>query len=337
MHKRKIRSLEVSAIGLGCMNISMGYGLGNDENSKRLLQEALDEGYNFFDTAWIYGNGHSESLIGEVLSHRRNEFVLATKCGLGKNVKGVSAADGRPAVLIDQCETSLRRLKTDVIDLYYLHRPDKNIPIEDSVGALKRLVEQGKVLEIGLSEVSSENLRRAHNQHPIAAVQSEYSLWSRTPEHKLLDTCTALGVAFVPFSPLGRQFLTGKAVDVTQLDENDIRSTIARPRFEPDTFAKNSQLLIPFAEIAENLNLTMAQLALAWILARKDKNGDKRLIPIPGTKHQDYMIENAQAGDVELSDEIVSALDDLINENTVLANRYTDEAMAVSDAEKDRI
>ena len=152
-----------------------------------------------------------------------------------------------------------------------------------------------------------------------------------------MDTCTALGVAFVPFSPLGRQFLTGKAVDVTQLDENDIRSTIARPRFEPDTFAKNSQLLIPFAEIAENLNLTMAQLALAWILAKKDKNGDKRLIPIPGTKHQDYMIENAQAGDVELSDEIVSALDDLINENTVLANRYTDEAIAVSDAEKDRI
>jgi len=325
MKKRTIGSLSVSEVGLGCMNMSMGYGKADDAESAQLLNKALDVGYTFLDTAQVYGGGHNEELIGQSLQGRRNEYVLATKCGLSRE----GGINGDPAGIIKSCENSLKRLRTDVIDLYYLHRVDPNIPIEESTGALSRLVEQGKVREIGLSEVCSDNLRRAHAVHPIAALQSEYSLWSRTPERGILDVCDELGVAMVPFSPLGRAFLTGAATDVTQMVETDLRTTIARPRFEPEAFSQNSKLLVPFADIAKQSGCSMAQLALAWLLNRENS------IPIPGTKHMDYMKENAGASSVTLSADTINQLNDLINENTVIGNRYTDERMADSDAERD--
>lgn len=324
MKSRTIGSLSVSEIGLGCMNMSMGYGKADDAESTILLNKALDVGYTFLDTAQVYGSGHNEELIGKSLEHRRNEYVLATKCGLSR--AGIS---GDPAGIIESCENSLKRLRTDVIDLYYLHRVDPNIPIEESTGALSRLVEQGKVREIGLSEVCSENLRKAHKVHPIAALQSEYSLWARTPERGILDVCDELGVTMVPFSPLGRAFLTGAATDVTAMVEGDLRTTIARPRFEPEAFSQNKKLLVPFAELAQQNNCSMAQLALAWLLHRQTS------VPIPGTKHIEFMKENAGAASVSLSQETVDTLNALINDTTVVGNRYTDDRMRDADAERD--
>nr|CAA6816574.1 MAG: Aldo-keto reductase [uncultured Thiotrichaceae bacterium] len=336
MHTRKIGSLEVSAVGLGCMNFSMGYGAGDDEVSARLLHEALEVDYTFFDTATMYGSGHNESLIGETLKDRRQGFVLASKCGLSKDEKGNPCIDGRPETIRQHCEASLKRLQTDVIDLYYLHRLDKGVPVEESAGALGDLVTEGKIREIGFSEISSATLHRAHAEYPVAAVQSEYSLWSRTPEIKMLQTCAELGVAFVPFSPLARQFLTGKAQDVSQLTDNDLRCGIARPRFEPEAFAQNAQLLEAYGDIATKVGCSMAQLALAWLLAQQNSDGQATLIPIPGTKHIDFMRENARAGDIVLDATTVAELDSLINEDTVVGTRYTTELMAASDAERDR-
>ena len=324
MKNRTIGSLSVSEVGLGCMNMSMGYGKADDAESGRLLNQALDVGYTFLDTAQVYGSGHNEELIGKSLEGRRNEYILATKCGLSRD-----GINGDPDGIMLSCENSLKRLRTDVIDLYYLHRVDPNIPIEESTGALARLVEQGKVREIGLSEVCSDNLRRAHKIHPIAALQSEYSLWSRTPERGILDVCDELNVAMVPFSPLGRAFLAGAATDVNEMVDGDLRTTIARPRFEPEAFRKNCELLEPYAEIAKQNNCTMAQLALAWLLHRDNS------IPIPGTKHIDFMKENAGASSVTLSAETVAKLDALINEKTIVGNRYSDERMADADAERD--
>lgn len=331
MHTRKIGPFEVSAIGLGCMNISAGYGPADDRESERLVQGALDAGYTFFDTAAMYGMGHSEELIGRTLSHRREEFTLASKCGIFKGASGRTETDGRPEVLRKTCEDSLRRLRTDVIELYYLHRIDANVPVEESVGALSRLVSEGKIRTIGLSEVSTASLRRAHAVHPITALQSEYSLWVRTPERQILEACGELGVTFVPFSPLARAFLTGECSDITALADDDIRATIARPRFEPENFARNVKLLVPFGKIAREQGCSMAQLALAWILARADRT----LIPIPGTRNMNHMRENAGAGDIELDGETVSTLDELINENTVAGNRYIDRIMTSIDSEKD--
>ncbi|TNF90971.1 MAG: aldo/keto reductase [Gammaproteobacteria bacterium] len=331
MQQRKLGPFTVSAIGLGCMNVSMGYGprIADDE-AGRLFNAALDQGYSFLDTASLYGLGHNESLIGKYLKSRRDEYVLASKCGFSRTEDGKTVMDGRPEVLMQTCEDSLRRLDTEVIDLYYLHRIDPKVPVEESVGALARMVQQGKVRTIGLSEICNDSLRRAHAVHPITAVQSEYSLWTRTPEQKILATCAELGIGFVPFSPLARQFLTGKSPDVTQVDENDIRATIARPRFEPENFAKNSQLLIPFGAIAEREGCSMAQLALAWLLAQGDS-----IVPIPGTRHADRMIENAGAAAIELSPATVEELDALINEDTVAGYRYTDALMKSTDSEKD--
>jgi aryl-alcohol dehydrogenase-like predicted oxidoreductase len=323
---RQIGSLQVSAVGLGCMNMSAGYGPADDNESIELLNKAVDIGVTFLDTAELYGFGHNEELIGKALASRRSEYILASKCGLSK--QGIN---GNPDDIAASCHNSLERLQTDVIDLYYLHRVDPSYPIEETVGAMSRLVEQGKVRELGLSEVCSENLRKACGAHPIAALQSEYSLWSRTPERGILDVCDELGVVMVPFSPLARAFLTGKAQDVTQLPDNDLRCTIARPRFEPEAFASNSKLLVPYAEIAERNNCTMAQLALAWLLAQRKKN----MVPIPGTKHIEYMVENAGAGGIELDDATVAELDKLINEDTVVGRRYNDARMAEADSERD--
>jgi aryl-alcohol dehydrogenase-like predicted oxidoreductase len=335
MHTRKVGPFDVSAIGLGCMNCSAGYGPGDDKTSARLLNRALDAGYQFLDTASMYGDGHNETLIGKSLRDRRNEYILASKCGLIINEQGQRIPDGRPDTLKRQCDESLKRLKTDCIDLYYLHRMDKNVAIEESVGALAELIAQGKIRSIGLSEVSSATLRRAHAVHPIAALQSEYSLWSRTPEAGILNVCEELDVSFVAFSPLGRGFLSGKAQDVTHLTADDIRCNIARPRFEVDNFAQNSKLLIPFGAIAEKNHCSMAQLAIAWLLAQQNSAGEKTIVPIPGTKHIDYMLENAAADPVELDAETIQQLDTLINEQTVIGSRYNESLMQSIDSERD--
>jgi aryl-alcohol dehydrogenase-like predicted oxidoreductase len=321
MQQRQLGPFSVSAIGFGCMNISMGYGPRLDDAAGgRLLNAALDQGYTFLDTASLYGNGHNETVIGKYLGSRRDEYTLASKCGFSRTEDGNTISDGRPEVLVKTCEESLERLQTDTIDLYYLHR----------VGALASLVEQGKIKTIGLSEICADSLRRAHAVHPITAVQSEYSLWSRTPERAILATCSELGIAFVPFSPLARQFLTGKCGDVSTVHADDIRASNARPRFEPENFARNRELLIPYAEIAARVGCSMAQLALAWLLARGDN-----IIPIPGSKHHEWMVENSAAADIVLAPEVVDELDRLINENTVIGRRYTDALMTSTDSEKD--
>jgi len=330
MHQRKLGPFKVSAIGLGCMNMSAGYGAANKQESIRLLNECIDSGYNFLDTASLYGDGHNEQLIGDTLSHRRDEYLLASKCGIS-NKPGVGyKIDGRPDLIRKTCEDSLRRLQTDVIDLYYLHRPDPDTAIEESVGALADLVVQGKIKTIGLSETCAETTRRAHAVHPITAIQSEYSLWTRTPERKILSLCEELDIAFVAFSPLARSFLTGITCNVNQVDENDIRASAARPRFEVENFNQNLKLLVPFAEIARQQNCTMAQLALAWLLAQGN-----RIIPIPGTKEVSHMKENAAAGDIQLDEDVVEQLGELINETTVAGRRYIDSMMESSDAERD--
>lgn len=308
------------------MNLSFGYASVDEETASRVLLEALDAGITFFDTAFMYGGGHNETFLGKVLSPHRKRFVLASKCGLGPD-----GIDGRPETIRKQCETSLKRLQSDVIDVYYLHRVDGTVPIEESVGAMSDLVREGKVRELGLSEVSCDTLTKALGEHAIAAVQSEYSLWSRTPEHGMLKLCGSEGVTFVPFSPLGRGFLAGSAQSVDSLEEKDLRCTIARPRFEPDAFAQNSKLLDEFASVAKENHCTMAQLALAWLLAIEDQ----RLIPIPGTTSIDHMKDNAAASQVILSPETVQRLDTLINESTVQGTRYTADRMASTDSELD--
>lgn len=331
MHQRQLGPFKVSAIGLGCMNMSMGYGKADAGESIRLLNECFDAGYTFLDTASMYGMGHNEKLIGDNLPHRRDEYVLASKCGIVKNEKGGTKFDASPQNIQKTCEESLTNLKTDFIDLYYLHRLDPQVPIEDSVGALADLVKQGKIKTIGLSEVCEETTRRAHAVHPVTAIQSEYSLWTRTPERRILSVCAELGITFVPFSPLGRSFLTGVTLDSTQVAKEDLRGTIGLPRFNPESFQHNLSLLKPFGEIARQQNCSMAQLALAWILARENQ----AMIPIPGTKDVDHMHENAAAGDIRLDADVVQALDELINENTVQGRRYTDALMASTDSERD--
>ncbi len=330
MHQRKLGPFDVSAIGLGCMNISAGYGPADDADSEKMLAAALDHGYTHLDTASMYGMGHSETMIGKTLKARRDEYVLASKCGIARNPDGKRVVNGHPDVIRKTCEESLKRLQTDVIDLYYLHRVDPKVPVEESIGALKELVDAGKIRAVGISECSVESLRRAHAVHPIAAVQSEYSLWTRTPERGILDACKTLGVTFVAFAPLARAFLTGKAVDNSRLTADDIRCTNARPRFEPENFARNVKLLEPYAKVAERVGCSMAQLALAWVMARGD-----HIVPIPGTKHMDYMIENAGAGDIRLEPDVVAELDELINESRVSGTRYTDALMKQTDSERD--
>lgn len=331
MHSRKLGPFEVSAIGLGCMNISMGYGPADDRKSERLLQAALDAGYRFFDTAAMYGMGHSERLVGRALGHRRDEYVLASKCGIFKGESGKTETNGHPEVLKRTCEDSLNRLRSDVIDLYYLHRIDPKVPVEESIGAMAELVTEGKIRTIGVSEVCAESLRRAHSVHPITAVQSEYSLWTRTPERRMLAACDELGIAFIPFSPLARAFLTGRCSDVSTLATNDIRATIARPRFEPENFAKNMRLIPQFEAAAREVGCSMAQLALAWILARSSRT----LIPIPGTRSIEHARENAGAADIELDEEMVDRLDQMINEQTVAGARYRHQTMISIDSERD--
>ena len=317
MHTRQLGAFAVSALGLGCMGMSHGYGTPDDTESAKVLHRALDLGCTLLDTAALYGFGGNETLIGRVLKDRRKEYVLASKCGMFKNAAGQREIDGRPEVLRQTCEDSLRRLQTDVIDLYYLHRVDPRVPLEDSIGALAELVREGKIRSIGLSEVSADTLRRAHAIHPIAALQSEYSLWTRNAEIKALATCHELGVAFVAFSPLGRGFLTGRLRDPAQMPDKDIRRNM--PRFQSGNFAKNLRLLDALAGLAAENACTPAQLALAWVLAQ-----GPHLIAIPGTRRLAHLEENLRAADLVTTPGSLERAGAMINDATVLGARYDD-------------
>jgi aryl-alcohol dehydrogenase-like predicted oxidoreductase len=314
--KRKVGPFSVAAIGLGCMNLSHAYGTPPAaEDAARLLLRALDAGVDLFDTAALYGFGNNERLLGQVLKPHRERFILASKCGMA-GVDGKRVVDGRPETIRATCEAALQRLQTEVIDLYYLHRRDFNVPIEDSVGALADLVAAGKIRAIGLSEVSAATLRQAHAVHPVSAVQSEYSLWSREAEIAVIDTCREIGAAFVAFSPLARGFLCGELTDpASQLQAGDIR--LAMPRFAPDNYARNRQLLDEYKAIAGEVGCSMAQLALAWILAKQPD-----MLVIPGTRSLAHLEDNLGADGVRLGADVVARLDALINEKTVVAPRY---------------
>jgi len=317
MQTRKVGPFVVNAIGLGCMSMSHAYGTPDVAEAEVALHKALDIGYNFLDTAALYGFGKNEELLGRVLKDRRSEYTLASKCGIFKDPDGGKRKiDGRPEVLRQTCEEALKRLNTDVIDLYYLHRWDKNVPVEESIGEMSRLVEEGKVRTLGISEVSADTLRKAHATHPLAALQTEYSLWSRNAEIAVIDACKELGITFVAFSPLARGYLTGKLTDPEkQLEDGDLRKNM--PRFHKENYDKNMALFAKYKVIADNVGCTPAQLAIAWTLAKAP-----HIIPIPGTRHTDYVVENFGAMDVTLDEATVSALDELINQDTVAGPRY---------------
>ena len=331
MQQRQLGPFTVSAIGLGCMNICHAYGAPVPEaQAERLLLAALDAGVTHFDTAALYGFGASERLVGKVLSTHRAKFTLASKCGMqGVDVAGdgklVRVIDGRPDTLKATCEAALQRLRTDVIDLYYLHRWDKAVPVEDSVGALADLVRAGKIRAIGLSEVSAATLRRAHAVHPIAALQTEYSLWTRNPEIAVLQACRELGVSFVAFSPVARGFLCGP-LDVAAFDAKDIRRTM--PRFTPANHARNQALLAPFNAIAVEVGCSPSQLAIAWLLHQGDD-----ILPIPGTTSVEHLMDDLGAAQVHLSPDVLARLDALINERTVAGDRYSEQANREVDTE----
>jgi aryl-alcohol dehydrogenase-like predicted oxidoreductase len=332
MNKRAVGPFQVNPIGLGCMNICAVYGPPPSfDDAERLLLTALDEGVDFFDTAALYGFGESERIIGRVLSKHRSRFTLASKCGMqGVDLKGdgkkVRVIDGRPDTIKATCDSSLRSLNTDVIDLYYLHRWDKRIPIEESVGALADLKRAGKIRSIGLSEVSADTLRKAHREHPIAALQTEYSLWTRNPEIAVLKACEELGIAFVAFSPLARKFLCNDLQDIASLSANDWRHT--SPRFNAEHYPRNLQLLNSYQQIANEVGCTPAQLALAWVLAQAS-----HIVTIPGTASIDHLKDNVGAGRVLLSQAVLARLNETINQHTVSGERYNAQASSEVDTE----
>jgi aryl-alcohol dehydrogenase-like predicted oxidoreductase len=331
MQTRQLGPFTVSALGLGCMNLSHAYGMPpSAEQGERVLLEAFDAGVTLFDTAALYGFGANETLVGRVMKPHRRRITLASKGGMAgvEGDDGVTrrVIDGRPATIRKNCEDSLRRLQTDVIDLYYLHRWDKKVPIEDSVGAMSDLVRAGKVRTLGLSEVSAATLRRAHAVHPIAAVQNEYSLWTRNPELGILQACDELGATFVAFSPVARGFLCDAVHDVGALDAKDIRRSM--PRFEPEHHTRNLQLLPRYRELAREAGCTPAQLALAWLLHKRPQ-----IIPIPGTTSVEHLRENLGAADVTLGAETIRAVEALINQNTVSGHRYSAQARSEVDTE----
>src|SRR3954463_11330053 len=309
MRHASLGSLDVSSLGLGCMGMSAFYsGAGADDaESIRTIHRALDLGITFLDTAEIYGPYTNEELVGRAIAGRRDEVVLATKFGnLSHPNGGVRQLDSSPANIRTAVEGSLRRLGVDVIDLYYQHRVDPNTPIEDTVGAVAELIEEGKVRFLGLSEAGAETIRRAHAVHPITALQSEYSLWTRDPEGDVLDTCRELGIGFVAYSPLGRGFLAGRFRSPDELEEGDFRKN--HPRFQGENLEHNQQLVETVKELAAEKDVTPAQVALAWVLSRGDD-----VVPIPGTKRRTYLEQNVAASQVELTGDDLQRLDALGN------------------------
>ena len=312
------------------MNLDHGYGPSvSAEQGERVLHSALDAGYNFLDTATLYGFGRNETRVGQVLKARRSEYVLASKCGMSgvKGHDGITrrVIDGRPATLKAQCDASLQRLQTEVIDVYYLHRWDKTVPIEESVGALGDLVRAGKVRSIGLSEVSATTLKKAHAEHPIAALQTEYSLWTRNPEIAVLKACQELGVAFVAFSPVARGYLGG-LTDTAAFDAKDIRRSMGR--FDAHHYPKNLALMAQLGTLARQHSCTTAQLALAWLLHQAP-----HIVPIPGTTHAAHLQDNLAAADIDLGAATLAALDALYTPSAIAGQRYDAQSMSEVDTE----
>lgn len=324
MQIRKLGSqgLTASQLGLGCMGMSEFYGTPNDEESIKTLHRSIELGVNFWDTADIYGPYKNEELIAKALQGKRKEITLATKFGILRdpNDPQVRGFSGKPAYVKSACEASLKRLQTDIIDLYYLHRVDPTTPIEETVGAMGQLVKEGKVRAIGLSEVSSATLKKAHAIFPISAVQSEYSLWTRDPEDEVLQTCKALGIAFVAYSPLGRGFLTGQIKKMENFEADDYRRF--SPRFQGENFQKNLVLVNKIEEMARKKGCTTSQLALAWVMAQGDY-----VFPIPGTKRIKYVEENVAAVKVTITPDELTVIDNVFKKDAAVGTRYAAASM----------
>jgi aryl-alcohol dehydrogenase-like predicted oxidoreductase len=324
MQTRTLGSLQVSAQGLGCMGMSEFYGTGDQAEAERTIQRALDLGVTFLDTADMYGPFTNEQLVGKAITGRRDEVVLATKFG---NMRGEDGSyrgvNGRPEYVHSACDASLQRLGVDVIDLYYQHRVDPAVPVEDTWGALRELVEAGKIRHAGISEAAPETIRRAHAVQPVTAVQTEYSLWTRDPEDDgVLATCAELGIGFVAYSPIGRGFLSGQIRSIEDLEEGDFRRH--NPRFQGDNFRKNLELVDRVREIAGDKGVTATQLALAWVMAQSGRPGNPTVVPIPGTKRVRYLEENAAAADVTLTEEDLRRLHEAAPVGATLGDRYAD-------------
>ncbi len=313
--------IEVSAVGLGCMGMSEFYGPSDDDQSLATLEHAFEIGVTLYDTADTYGSGHNEELLGRFARGKRERLVIATKCGIVRQKgKYERSIDTSPAYIKSACEASLKRLGTDLIDLFYLHRLNPDVPIEESVGALVDLMAEGKIKSYGLCEVSEKTLRRAHAIHPVAALQTEYSLWTRDPEDGILSVCREQKTAFVAYSPLGRGFLTGKLTDIKELAEGDFRAR--NPRFQRENLTRNSLLLDKVGEIASANGCSTGQVALAWLLAR-----GADIIPIPGTRRIKYLDENVGSLDVELARKDLAVLDAVFSKDAISGERYTAEGM----------
>lgn len=322
MQKRRLgkNGLQVSALGLGCMGMSQWYGTRDDVESTATIHRALELGLDLIDTADMYGPYINEELIGNAIKGKRDKVFLATKFGFVGSIKDLTKVevDGKPEHVYSACEGSLKRLQVDTIDIYYLHRVDPNTPIEETVGAMANLVKQGKIRYIGLCEVNSQTLRKAHKIHPISALQSEYSLFTRDPEVDVLKTCRELGIAFVPFSPLGRGFLTGQMKQASELSENDNRRNF--PRFQEENFKKNALIVERLNEMAGQKKCTPAQLALAWVLAQGED-----IIPIPGTKRRKYLEENIASLDVHLDEQDLQQIEKIIPRDSIHGDRYIED------------